>query len=170
MAEPQDRAEFATIVREHQNMVFSIAYHILHDRGLAEEIAQDVFLQLHASLHTIESPAHLVFWLRKVAVHRAIDCARSRGSKGEVPLDSELEPTVAASPTDPLLGRRLKQLVASLPDRTRAVIVLRYQEELSPEEIAQTLSMPVATVKSYLQRGLAMLREKVSRTIGAVQR
>jgi RNA polymerase sigma-70 factor, ECF subfamily len=169
MAEPQVLGEFAAMVRQHQTMVFSIAYHLLHDRTLAEEVAQDVFLQLHRSLESLKSPQHVVFWLRKVAVHRSIDTARSRGSQSEVPLDDVPEPATVPRPGDPILSRRLQQLVASLPDKARAVVVLRYQEDLSPEEIGEILGMPVATVKSSLYRALNMLREKVSRTIGDVR-
>jgi RNA polymerase sigma-70 factor (ECF subfamily) len=70
-----------------------------------------------------------------------------------------------ANPGDPLLAERLQQVVASLPAKLRAVIVLRYQEDLMPEEIAQTLGMPVATVKSNLQRGLEILRRKTERAL-----
>ena len=56
-----DQAAFAEIVRQHQAMVFSLAYHFLHDRGVAEELAQEVFLELHRHFGTIESPRHLVF-------------------------------------------------------------------------------------------------------------
>jgi RNA polymerase sigma-70 factor (ECF subfamily) len=62
----------------------------------------------------------------------------------------------------------LRDLVASLPEKPRMVVILRYQEDLPPEDIAGVLAMPIATVKSHLQRSLAMLREKVTRAIGEV--
>lgn len=58
------------------------------------------------------------------------------------------------------VGTRLEEMVLSLPSGLRAAIVLRYQEEMTPDEIARTLEQPVATVKSNLQRGLVMLRRK----------
>jgi RNA polymerase sigma-70 factor, ECF subfamily len=169
MAQAQAVAEFEAVVRTHQAMVFSIAYHMLHDRALAEEVAQDVFLQLYRCLAELKSDAHLVSWLRKVAVHRAIDRARSRGSRAEVALEDAPEPVSAPVPSDPLLNNKLRQLVASLPERSRSVVVLRYQEDMSPEEISRALGMPVTTVKSHLQRALAMLRQKLSRTMGEVK-
>jgi RNA polymerase sigma-70 factor (ECF subfamily) len=66
-----------------------------------------------------------------------------------------------AERTSPL-GARLEQLLATLPESQRAVLVLRYQEDLTPEEIAATLQAPVATVKSNLQRGLKLLRAKAA--------
>jgi RNA polymerase sigma-70 factor (ECF subfamily) len=58
------------------------------------------------------------------------------------------------------LGARLEQMLATLPEPQRAALVLRYQEDLTPEEIAETLDAPLATVKSQLQRGLKLLRAK----------
>jgi RNA polymerase sigma-70 factor (ECF subfamily) len=58
------------------------------------------------------------------------------------------------------LGARLEQLLTTLPEPQRAALVLRYQEDLTPEEIADTLESPLATVKSNLQRGLKLLRAK----------
>jgi RNA polymerase sigma-70 factor (ECF subfamily) len=165
--------DFAEIVRRHQSMVFSIALHFLADPPAAEELAQDVFLQLHANLSSLKSPEHVVFWLRKVTSHRCIDRQR-RSRLPQVSLDEvsesaalEFAPTV--QPADPFLARRLQQLVASLPEKARLIVILRYQEDLSAEDIAAVLEMPVATVKSHLQRSLAMLREKVVRTMGDVR-
>ena len=58
------------------------------------------------------------------------------------------------------LGARLEQLLATLSEPQRAALILRYQEDLTPEEIAATLETPLATVKSHLQRGLKLLRAK----------
>jgi|SRR5579863_8385025 len=165
--------DFAEIVRRHQSMVFSIALHFLADPPAAEELAQDVFMQLHAKLSSLESPDHVVFWLRKVTSHRCIDHKRRRRmpqvSLEEVPESAELDFSPAVQPADPFLARRLRQLVASLPGKARLIVILRFQEDLSPEEIADVLETPVATVRSHLQRALAMLREKVIRTMGEMR-
>jgi len=148
-------------------MVFSIALRILGDRFLAEETAQDVFLELHAKLDELDSDDHVLHWLRRATVHRSIDRIRQRGRRPEVVTDPGELPELAvdASPGDPLLSRQIRQLVASLPETPRAVIVLRYQEDMLPEEIAAALSMPVATVKSHLRRTLQLLREKMARVL-----
>jgi RNA polymerase sigma-70 factor (ECF subfamily) len=159
---------FADIVREHQAMIFSLAWHFLHDRALAEELAQEVFLELHRHLDTIESPAHLVFWLRKVASRRCIDQIRRRSFRPKFRLDDVPEPAARTPETDPMLSRALARLVASLPEKARLVVILRYQEDLDPADIAQVLDMPVATVKSHLQRSLDMLRDKLARTVGEI--
>jgi len=62
-----------------------------------------------------------------------------------------------------MLQETLRRLVATLPEAPRMVMVLRYQEDMDPSDIAETLSMPIGTVKSHLQRSLALLREKLER-------
>ena len=155
--------DFSALVRQHQSMVFSVCWHFLHDRDMAEDVAQEVFLGLHRNLKSIESEAHAGHWLRKVAVQRAIDAGRRRQRRPQVALEDVAEPSVAPPSGDPMLGEMLRKLIATLPETPRMVMVLRYQEDLDPAEIGQALDMPVATVKSHLQRSLALLREKLAR-------
>ena len=155
-----DLGDFAALVREHQAMVFSLAYHFLRERAAAEELAQDVFLQLHRCLDRLESPAHVVFWLRRVTAHRCIDAARRRGRRPEVPLEEVPEASEPAALGDPLLRERLRKLVGSLPEQARLIVLLRFQEDLEPAEIARVLKLRVNTVKSQLQRALTALRQK----------
>jgi RNA polymerase sigma-70 factor (ECF subfamily) len=167
-AKAADMRDFAAIVRRQQAMVFGLAYNFLRDRQAAEELAQDVFLHLYEKLDAMKSPEHVTFWLRKVTSHRCIDYSRRR-KWSQVSLDDVPELPAAARTVDPILTRRLGQLVAALPDKARMVVVLRYQEDMTPTEIADVLTMPVATVKSQLQRSLAMLREKIVRVMGDVR-
>jgi RNA polymerase sigma-70 factor, ECF subfamily len=169
-ATEQDKSsglDFAAIVRLHQSMVFSIAQHFLADQSAAEELAQDVFLQLHATLPTLKSEDHVKFWLRKVTAHRCIDYQRRRRIS-QISLEDAPEPVASTRSGDLFLERRVRQLIATLPEKPRMVVILRYQEDMSPEDIAEALAIPLATVKSHLQRSLAMLREKMTRTIGEV--
>ncbi len=158
---------FADLVRRHQAMVYSIAYHFLGDPALAEELAQDVFLQLFHHLPRLESPRHAANWLRRVACHRAIDFARKRSLVREVDLGSVPEPSIAAAEPDPLLNEKLRRLVASLPEKQRLLVILRYQEEMEPREIAEVLKMRLPTVRTQLSRALALLRKKAGELFGA---
>ena len=157
---------FADLVREHQSMVFSIAYHFVRDRALAEEIAQDVFLQLFRNLNSLESESHVTFWLRRVTSNRCVDFVRRKQRHPEVALEETAQLRTFDSPTDPMLSRKLQALVQSLPEKPRLIMILRYQEDLMPEEISRILDMPVRTVKSHLHRSLTMLREKMERSMG----
>jgi len=165
---PEPRT-FASVLRAQQSMVFSIAYHFLRDRSAAEEVAQDVFLQLHRRFDDLKTDQHISFWLRKVASHRCIDYVRKQKLQAAIGLDSVPPPSVDGEPQDHFLNRRLQMLIASLPEKPRMVMILRYQEDLMPEEIASVMDMPVRTVKSHLQRSLAMLREKIDRSMGDVR-
>ncbi len=156
-------------------MVYSLAYHFLGDPPAAEEVAQDVFFQLHQNLAAIKSNVHLTFWLRKVTAHRSIDRARRRRPDPPLSLDDVPEPLAPAPPDsgpdsacDSAVAERLQRLVRALPEKRRMVVILRYQEELELHEIAELLDMPLNTVKSSLQRSLAILREKLTHCFGDV--
>ena len=164
LADVQDAVKgFDDLVREHRATVFSLAYHFLHDRGLAEEIAQEVFLSLHKNFARVESAAHAMHWLRQATVRRAIDEMRRRARRPQIALEEVPELAAGSSQRDPMLGEVLRRLIATLPEAPRMAMVLRYQEDLDPPEIAELLDMPVATVKSHLHRSLALLREKLAR-------
>jgi RNA polymerase sigma-70 factor (ECF subfamily) len=166
-----DQEAFAELVQQHQGMVFSIAYHFLRDRALAEDLAQEVFLELYQSLDRIESSAHLTYWLRRVTANRCIDQGRKKARRREQALEDAPEPSAPAQSqiNDPLLLQRLQQSVAGLPEKQRMVVILRFQEGLGPAEIAEVLEMPVNTVKSTLHRSLADLRKGLTRKIREVR-
>ena len=161
-AQAGDQDAFAELIERHEAMVYSLAWNFFGDRGRAEEIAQDVFLQLYRSLAAIESDSHLLFWLRQVATRRCIDQTRRARMKA-VSLDDAAEVHSIDKPADPLLDRRLRQLIKELPDMQRAVVTLRYQEDLDPSEICRIVGVPVNTVKSHLHRALQVLRKKLEK-------
>ncbi len=166
-----NQLDFEEVLREHERMVFSIAYHFLRNGAAAEEVAQDVFLELFKRFDTIESRAHVTFWLRRVACHRSIDYARrNKGAAAEVSWDELPEWSQPAGRNDgvndPMLSKRLRQVVAALPEKMRMVVILRYQEEAGLEEIAQIMGIPLNTVKSTLHRAHSTLREKIGHALG----
>lgn len=143
-------------------MVYSIAWHFLRDRTSAEELAQDVFLELYRNWGSMQSAEHVQFWLRRAAVNRAIDFLRRRKVRAETSLEETSEPTVLEQMHDTFLSAYLERMVASLPERQRIAIVLRYQEEMTAEEIAEVLGMKASTVKTQIARGLELLRAKTA--------
>jgi RNA polymerase sigma-70 factor (ECF subfamily) len=76
-------------------------------------------------------------------------------------LDDEAQLVSTVDGSDPLLQRQLRQLVLNLSPPARAVVMLRYQEDLDPLEIAKTLDMPINTVKSHLKRSLETMRQEI---------
>jgi RNA polymerase sigma-70 factor (ECF subfamily) len=162
-----DAAAFAGLVRMHQSSVFSIGYRMLRRRDAAEDLAQDVFLQLYRKLDSIESHDHLGFWLRRVAANLAIDRLRRvpyTATRSLDDVDAVAEPESADATDDHLMTRALSKLLGELAPAPRAVMVLRYQEDRDVAEIAAALDMPVNTVKSHIKRSLTALR---ARMVGA---
>jgi RNA polymerase sigma-70 factor (ECF subfamily) len=157
-----ERAALTLLVQAHQRSVFSLALRMLGTRDLAEDLTQEVFMQINGNLSTIESNRHLGFWLRQVTANRAIDQLRRRARVQLTSLDEETQLFSAEEASDPLLQRHLQALLAELSPPARAVILLRYQEDLDPLEIARTLEMPLNTVKSHLKRSLQSLRDKIA--------
>src|ERR1035438_10879571 len=102
-------------------MVLSIAWHLLRDRAVAEDLAQDVFLSLHQHLGELESPEHVLYWLRRVTSNRALDEARRRQRRPMVSLENAPEPGALTPAGDPLLATSLRELVGALPEKTRII-------------------------------------------------
>jgi RNA polymerase sigma-70 factor (ECF subfamily) len=159
-----DRNAFASLVRAHQGSVFSIGLRMLSRRDAAEDLAQDVFLQLYRKLESIESVEHLGFWLRRVAANLAIDRLRRVTYSSTQNLDEVPEAAAHEPESDLLMSRELERLLGELAPHPRAVMLLRYQEDRDITEIAAMLDMPVNTVKSHIKRSLTALR---GRMIGA---
>jgi RNA polymerase sigma-70 factor (ECF subfamily) len=163
-----DGTEFRRLVETHQRMVFSLALRVTGESGVAEEVAQDAFLALFRSSERLESEDHIRFWLRRVTVHRATDALRKRSRQPESAAEEWMEEDHAEENSAALnaaVVALLEELLRALPEAMRVAVVLRYQEEMSPPEIAALLGQPLATVKSNLQRGLQMLRRKAAVTM-----
>src|SRR5689334_3674675 len=155
---------FAALVRAHQGSVFSIGLRMLNRRDAAEDLAQDVFLQLYRKLDHIESLEHMGFWLRRVAANLAIDWLRRLPHTTTLPLEEGMTAEAPQKDDDMLMSRQLERLLGELAPSARAVMLLRYQEDLDVAEVGAALDMPVNTVKSHIKRSLTQLR---SRMIGA---
>jgi RNA polymerase sigma-70 factor (ECF subfamily) len=161
-----DLAAFRELLRLHKARVFSIALRFTGRVADAEELAQDVFLQLHGALARIDSDAHLKHWLLRTVSHRCIDRLRQERRQPQlVPIESlarGAEPEAAETGADPLARTQLRRLLRELAPDARAVMLLRFQEDLDPAEIALMLAMSVNTVKSHLRRSLDWLRTQMA--------
>jgi RNA polymerase sigma-70 factor (ECF subfamily) len=164
LARAHDRQAFRALVTTYQPRVFSMALRLIGQRADAEELTQDVFVQLHAALGQIVEQAHLERWLWRTTYHRAVDRLRERERQGQkLPLEalaSAPEGHAPDSGADPMAASHLYHLLLQLQPDARAVMVLRYQEDLDPVDIAKVLEMPLYTVKSHLRRSLQWLRTR----------
>lgn len=155
---------FERMVQEHQDRVFAFSLALSGNRHDAEEIAQDTFLRAYRAL-VAYSPERIRDLKQRAWLHQiALNVARNR-YRGNRPRTVELngsEPDNVPGPEARAMARAgLDQLVARvacLPPRYREAVVLRYVQDLSYAEVADTLGQPVGTVKSNVHRGLKLLR------------
>ena len=119
-------------------------------------------MQMNGNLKAIDTNRHLGFWLRQVTSNRAIDQLRRRARLPMASLDAEMQLFSPEEDSDPMLQRQLRSLLAELSPPARAVLLLRFQEDMDPTDIAQALDMPLNTVKSHLKRSLESMRQKMA--------
>jgi RNA polymerase sigma-70 factor (ECF subfamily) len=163
-AQRGQHAAFDELMREHEARVFSVALRFTGRRADAEELTQDVFVQLHEALGRMSGSDHLRRWLLRTVTHRCLNRLRDQRRRPQlVPMESlpvSEEPVAPENGSDPLAGPRLRRLLLDLAPEPRVVLLLRFQEDLDPSDIAATLDMSVNTVKSHLRRSLEWLREQ----------
>jgi RNA polymerase sigma factor (sigma-70 family) len=161
---------FRGLVARHQRPVYNLLVRMLRNPSLAEELAQDTFLKAFKNLRTFDPRFKFSNWILKIAHNSAIDAIRRKGP-AEVSLDEPggdgEGPTLAESVADPrgdeslmaLERRDLSRALGAALDRLRPeyrqMVILRYQEELGYEEIAEMTGLPLGTVKSHLHRARA---------------
>ena len=161
-----DQDAWAQIVRQHWRKVFNIAYKFTGKHDEAEDLTQDVFLKIFKSLDTFDRRANFQTWLVSVSRNLCIDHYRSVRKERET-IDRDVDPgdlTPAAPTTSPIaaLEQRdrvnlLKKAMDHLPPTLRSAVLLRDIQELSYQEIADALGIPIGTVMSRISRGRKQL-------------
>lgn len=133
------------------------AYAVTRRQTLAEDAVQDGFERAFTALGTFDAERSFGAWLRRIVVNRAIDLIRAE--RRLVQLDEESASDDAAGLPSP--DDRVLRAIDALHEDQRTVVLLRYGLDLTHAEIAQTLDLPVGTVKSRLARALASLRARL---------
>ena len=151
-----DDAAFGELVRRRQGAIRNLFRRMSRDPALADDLAQQAFVQAWKSIRKLQSPGAFGAWLRKLAVNCWLQ--QARGQKQEVALDDAASPEVAAAA--PLVERMdLDAALATLPLDARLCVVLAYSEGMSHAEISDSTALPLGTVKSHIARGAARLRD-----------
>ena len=150
-----DDAAYGELVRRRQDAIRNLLRRLTREASLADDLAQQAFIQGWQSIRTLRSPGAFGGWLRKLAVNFWLQHARS--GRPEVPLAEDLRAEHPVSTVSRRLD--LDAALAQLPHDVRVCIVLAYNEGMSHGEISQTASIPLGTVKSHITRGAARLRE-----------
>ena len=157
-----DRASFGILVQRYERAVLGVALGILGDYHAAQDVAQDALATAYSQLGTLRSPRRFASWILGIVRRRAIDVwrGRSRRRHQNVPLDS-----IAADADGRLddVVQEVFQAVDRLPERQRRVILHRYCDGLSVQQIAEATGSPAGTVTKYLSRAHARLRKLLLR-------
>jgi RNA polymerase sigma-70 factor (ECF subfamily) len=147
-------------------LVHTYALRALQDVHDAEEVTQQVFISAWRSRHTLTpSPAALPAWLIGIARHKVADVRAARARDAERVAAAAAQPAVPddAVGVDEEIADRLvvRQAVEELPDPRRTILFLAFWEERSHAEIAETVGLPLGTVKSHVRRGLVKLHRQL---------
>jgi RNA polymerase sigma-70 factor (ECF subfamily) len=173
-----DRAAFAGLVEKFKQPVLNFIYRTLRDETEAEDLAQNVFLQVYRSRSRYRRTAKFSTWLFTIARNLCLNELRRRSrhpaeSIEETHTDHEDQPqrqyedkSQMAPPEQLLhgeLAQKIEEALAELPENQRSAILLCRQDELSYEEIAEVLDCSLSATKSLIHRGRETLKEKLKR-------
>ncbi|MCQ4875059.1 MULTISPECIES: RNA polymerase sigma factor [Odoribacteraceae] len=167
-----DQKAFKLLVDTYQLMVVNTCYAFVHDRDEAEDIAQDVFVQVFESLGRFRFESKLSTWLYRIAVNRSINhCKSPRGRAIKIDIDSWKQQEVAQSvemPQQQILEEQeqielLHKAIDKLPENQRTALILNKYEELSYKEIADVMGVSLSSVESLIFRAKNNL-EKIFNT------
>ncbi len=171
-------SSFEEIVREHQGRVFRMLARLTGSREHVDDLAQEVFLRLHRALPAFRGEALLTTYLHRIVVNVAQDEWKRRRREDErttslsddVSAWEERLPHPEASAEEQFavreLQRRVEEELGKLSVVERTVLVLYHQEERSYQQIAETLRLPIGTVRTHLHRGRQKLRLGLEHTQG----
>jgi len=158
-----DAQAFGELVTRHQAGVFNVCYRLLHDRADAEDLAQEAFLRAQERLHTFDPERGFGPWMRRVAANLCLNQLESR--RPAAALDEERDAAQTPGPEQQAennqRSEQVRQALASLPPHYRIVVELRHFQDLSYDEIADELHIPLSDVKSHLFRARRLLAEKL---------
>ena len=168
----RDVGAFEELYERHSRIVYSLVLRILRQGSTAEEVVQDVFLQLWRNSSRFDLRRPFVPWLLTLARNRALDHLRLKSERQRRREDQTEEPPqilVSAPEYENALdekrrAERVRALISSLPSAQKKAIELAYFEGLSHSEIAASLNEPLGTVKSWIRNGLLRLKEGLQAT------
>ena len=164
-AQNGDRNAFSELIRNHAQGVMNVVYRMCGDVQIAEDAAQETFIQAWLHLSSYRPQTSLRNWLYRIAVNSATDILRKDkrilpNSMEDLQLtDGQPGPEMVVSQQERIV--LVQKAVLSLPEASRAVLVLREYEGLSYQEISSTLDIPIGTVMSRLNYARKLLKDKL---------
>ena len=167
-----DQEAFGALVRLHQRQVYALALRMLRNTEDAVEATQEVFLAAWQGLAGFRGDARFATWLYRIAYNHCLKIAerqrRDATARAELAAESARAwsaegalSTRMALDAERAMRERVRGEIANLPPKYRAVLVLRHLNELSYEEMAEVMRVPIGTVKTQLFRARALLKERL---------
>jgi RNA polymerase sigma-70 factor (ECF subfamily) len=166
-----DRDAFRVLFETYQDRAYSIAYHFSGDESVARDMTQQVFLKLFGSIGQFRFNSEFSTWLYRLVANVCMDEHRRRRRFIPWGSDTEIYHLVERSTGEDYarrreLGASIRRAITELKPKLRMVILLKYFEELSYEEMAQALGCSPGTIASRLNRGHQMLARKLAHLRG----
>ncbi len=174
-----DESAFRKLVEQYQDLVYNTALGVVQNAADAEDVAQEVFIQIYRSIGTFKSEAKLSTWIYRITTTRALDLLRARKSKKRFGLLKRLWETEEESPLDTIedfnhpgvaLERKedaakLFEAIGQLPENQKVAFVLHKLEGLSYQEISEIMGNTVPAVESLMHRARLNLKKLLERKI-----
>ena len=160
----------AELHRRYCNLVYSMAFHVLQNSALAEEVTQDVFIKIWTQPNRwTPNGGRFSSWLLTVTRYTAIDCLRREGFPADkfiLLLDTISDETAAdgLSADEASEGKELRRLMEQLPTEQAQVIQLAFFRGMTHQQMAKALDLPLGTVKTRLRAGLSKLKHLLTDT------
>ena len=156
-----DQNAMAALYDRYSSIVYSVALRVLGDTGAAEDVQQDVFMQLWRNPGTFDaSRGNLGAWLAVIARNRAIDALRKRKPEDDVEdVVLSVVPDMAAEADRSRIAVKVRELLAAMPAAQRTALEMAYYEGLTHTEIAAKTGEPLGTIKTRIRAGLIALRK-----------
>jgi len=164
-----DAHAFKELVERYSSSLYNLAFRLLHDPMEAENVVQEAFLRVIMSLDRVRLDLPLKPYLFRIAVNHCYDILRASRTRVITDIDTAEEiaqdaPEIVERLEKQELSLLLHSAIESLPPHYRTVIILRYMDEFSYEEIAQTLNAPLNTVRTHLRRAKEQLKVKMEKS------
>jgi len=164
-AQSGDTRAFDELLQSVQTRLFRYIFRLVGERGLAEDVTQEVFLIIYRKLRWLENPQLFRAWAYRIASREAFKRLKRERRWAEQIRDEEILEKISAAETEeiyePELIEKLPTLISEVSPASRAVLILHYLDEMPLSEVAEILDISTGTVKSRLAYGLTSLREKI---------
>ncbi len=165
-----DQDAFAQLVQRHQRRVFNLIFRMLQDYEEASEITQETFLAAWQGLPSFRGDARFSTWLYRIAYNSALKQIEQRKRDRLLQSAMQAEQLIAEAGNEGRMETELEQHarqdfirenLATLPAKYRAVLILRHIQDLTYEEMAEILTVPIGTIKTHLFRARNLLKERL---------